>query len=74
MKNPIKQLFCNHTSQRCLTNIDSEYVDKLYNGDKSNKYSIWICERCGKIIKKPINEKLSTFNWINITIKDSNNP
>ena len=73
MVNIIKQIFCNHTSQRCLTNYDSRYMDKItgYNG-KPERYSIWVCERCGKYIKKPINEAISTFNWVNITVKSKN--
>lgn len=69
MVNLLKQLFCNHKSQRCISNFDSEYVDRLYTGKKNKGYSLWRCERCGKYIKKPINEAVSTFNWVNITIK-----
>ena len=69
MANILKQLFCNHKSQRCITNFDSSYIDQIADGKKTKKYSLWRCERCGKYIKKPLQEGVSTFNWVNITIK-----
>lgn len=69
----IKKLFCNHTSQRCLTKYDLSYIDNKYNSirDSSDNYTIWRCERCGKIIKKKILTSATTFDWINITIKNN---
>ena len=69
MANILKQLFCNHRSQRCITNFDSNQVDNDVKNNRPEKYSLWRCERCGKYIKKPLNEDVSTFNWVNITIK-----
>ena len=72
MGNILKTIFCNHTSQRCLTSFNNDYIDNIYsNNHRNSKYSVWRCERCGKIIKKRIIEAPSSFNWINITIKNN---
>lgn len=61
----IKQLFCNHKSQRCLTTIDSNYIHNLKNGHKLNK-STWQCNRCGKIIYKNFHDSdMNILNYIN---------
>ena len=67
----IKQIFCNHTSQHCLTNFDNSYIDTIFEGKKTPGYSLWRCERCGKILKKKAEEAPSTFNWINLRVKES---
>ena len=67
----IKQLFCNHTSQHCINSFGNEYINNLSNNKP--KFSLWVCERCGKIIRKKIKEQPSTFNWLNIRIKNEDN-
>lgn len=55
MKKLLKQIFCNHSSQRCLTIFNMKYIDDYISG-KRNRRIIWVCERCGKKIKKRIDD------------------
>lgn len=69
----IKRIFCNHTSQACITSFDTFYLNDIIT-DTSNTYKVritlWGCERCGKIIKKKIIEEPSTINWSNTIVKN----
>ncbi len=72
MDNLLKQLFCNHSTQRRLAKIDSSYIDSIFkNPYNFNKVAYWQCERCGKILKKKYKEAFSTFNWEHIMINNT---
>ncbi len=72
MSNILKQLFCNHNSQRLISKIDAMYIDDLYlNPNKYKRTAYWRCERCGKILTKKYKEAFSTFNWEHIMINNT---
>ena len=66
----IKQLFCNHTSQHCIKSFDNDYINNMVTNGSNSSYTLWVCERCGKILKRKVKEQPSTFNWLNIRIKN----
>lgn len=71
LQKKVKQIFCNHTCQKCLTIIDSNYLYYLVSNRKIDK-TVWECQRCGKIIYKQFKESpLSIINWMPPKIKES---
>ena len=56
----LRQVFCKHKKKVCVSNIHRDLINDIYC------YSVWKCERCGKIFLK--DELEPTCNVVNFKL------